>query len=219
MLIQHKFDYKPLERFAAPDGRRYIVGDEYLPSVTTILSDTQDMTHLDQWKKNVGEAEANRIRDEAANLGTGMHQNLENYIFGKPLTGTFMEKALAKVIIKNGLCNVDEVWGSEVALYCKGMYAGTTDNVGLWNGKPSIIDFKNSLKPKRLEWIDSYRAQIAAYSMAHDEMFGTNIRCGVIMIATRDAKYQEFVFEGAEFDKCVDLWLSKLSEYYSKPGR
>jgi hypothetical protein len=79
MLIQKKFNYQPLQRIDTGNGRRYIVGEgRPLPSVTTILSKTKDMTHLNEWVNRVGEAEAERIKHEASGLGNGMHKNLEN---------------------------------------------------------------------------------------------------------------------------------------------
>lgn len=216
MLIQKLFDYQPLKRVDTENGRRYIVGeDRPLPSVTTILSKTKDMTHIKAWQDRVGIDEANKIKTEASNLGNGMHKNLENYILGNKMEGSFMSKTLANVIINKGLSAVSEVWGTEVSVYSKGLYAGTTDVVGVHNGIPSIIDFKNSLKDKKVEWITDYRAQLAAYALAHNEMYGTNIHRGVIMIATREANYQEFVFEDEEFDKCIDLWLDSLQKYYN----
>ena len=219
MLIQKLFDYRPLERVDTGNGRRYIVGEgRPLPSVTTILSKTKDMTHLKEWVKNVGEAEANRIKTEASTLGNGMHQNLENYILGKEMSGTLMAKTLAKVIIKQGLCKVSEVWGTEVALYSKELYAGTTDVIGIHDGIPSIMDFKNSLKDKKREWIDDYFMQLAAYALSHNEMYGTNISRGVVMIATREAKYQEFIIEGAEFTRYETMWANKVCAYYDQYG-
>lgn len=219
MLIQKLFDYRPLERVDTGNGRRYIVGEgRPLPSVTTILSKTKDMTHLNAWIEKVGPAEANRIKTEASGIGNGMHKNLENYILGEEMSGTLMAKTLAKVIIKQGLCKVSEVWGTEVALYSKELYAGTTDVIGVHEGIPSIMDFKNSLKDKKREWIDDYAAQLAAYALAHNEMYGTDIRRGVVMVATREAKYQEFTFEGTEFDRAISLWLASLEKYYKLYG-
>lgn len=219
MLIQKLFDYRPLERVDTGNGRRYIVGEgRPLPSVTTILSKTKDMTHLKEWVKNVGEAEANRIKTEASSLGNGMHKNLENYILGEEMSGTLMAKTLAKVIIKQGLCKVSEVWGTEVALYSKELYAGTTDVIGVHEGIPSIMDFKNSLKDKKREWIDDYFMQLAAYALSHNEMYGTDISRGVVMIATREAKYQEFIIEGAEFTRYETMWANKVCAYYDQYG-
>lgn len=220
MKINKLFDYKPLERISTPSGRKYIVGEgRPLPSVTTILSATQDLTKIIEWRNNVGEEKANKIVAEASGLGTGMHNNLENYILGKLMTGTFMAKTLANVIVKNGLSNVTEVWGTEVSLYSTELYAGTTDVVGIYKKKPAIIDFKNSLKEKKKEWIDGYFMQLCAYALSHNEMYNTDINSGVIMIATRDAKYQEFVIEGDEFVHYETMWANKVVEYYDRFGK
>jgi hypothetical protein len=219
MLIQQKFDYKPLQRVDSPNGRKYIVGEgRALPSVTTILSKTKDMTHLKAWVERVGEEEANKIKTEASSLGNGMHKNLEKYILGEAMSGSFMAQTLAKVIIKEGLNKVNEVWGTEVALYSKELYAGTTDVIGVHQGIPSIMDFKNSIREKKKEWIEDYFMQLAAYALSHNEMYGTDISRGVVMIATRDAKYQEFVIEGDEFVHYETMWANKVCAYYDRFG-
>lgn len=216
MLIQ-KYNYKPLKKVDTGDGRRYIVGEgRTLPSVTTILGKTKDMTHLNEWKARVGQEEATRIVTEAAGIGTGMHNNLENYIHGKEMTGSFMAQSLAKLIIKQGLSKVSEVWGTEISLYSTELYAGTTDLIGLHDGIPTIMDYKNSIKEKKKEWIEDYFMQLAAYALSHNEMYGTNINRGVIMIATREAKYQEFIIEGAEFTHYETLWANKVCDYYKR---
>jgi len=220
MLIQKKFDYQPLQRVDSPNGRRYIVGESRpLPSVTTILSKTKDLTHLKAWQERVGESEANRIKTEASGIGNGMHKNLENYILGESMNhGTFIAQTLAKVIVKHGLPNVDEVWGSEVGLYSTGLYAGTTDLIGVHKGTPAIMDFKNSIREKKKEWIEDYFMQLAAYALAHNETYGTDIKKGVIMLATREAKYQEFIIEGDEFTHYETMWANKLCAYYDQFG-
>lgn len=219
MLIQNKFNYLPLKRVESPDGRRYIVGENRpLPSVTTILSKMKDMTHLNEWKNRIGEAAAEKIKVEAGTLGNGMHKNLENYILDLPQDGTFMSQTLAKVIIKNGLSKVNEVWGTEVGLYAKDLYAGTCDLVGMHEGIPAIMDFKNSLRDKKKEWIEDYFLQLTAYSLSHNEMYGTDISKGVIMIATREGKYQEFIIEGDEFLDYQTKWANKLCAYYDRYG-
>jgi genome maintenance exonuclease 1 len=219
MIIQKKFDYKPLKRIDTDNGRRYIVGEgRPLPSITTILSKMKDITYIREWQKRVGIEEANKIKTQSSSLGNSMHKNLENYILGEDMSGTFMAQALAKVIIKHGLSKVDEVWGTEVSLYSSGLYAGTCDLTGLHEGKPSIIDFKNSLRDKQKEWIEDYFLQLAAYALSHNEMHGTDISRGVVMIATRDAKYQEFIIEGAEFVHYETMWANKVCEYYDQYG-
>lgn len=216
MNIIRRYDYKPLERIDHPTGRKYVTNGTPVPSVTTILSKTKDTSGIDQWVKSVGVAEAERIKVEASTLGSAMHDNLEKYILGQPMTGQYMSKVLADVIIKGGLSKVDEVWGTEVAVFSKDLYAGTTDLVGIHHGTPAIMDFKNSLKDKKKEWIEDYFMQLCAYSMAHNEMYGTDIRKGVVMIATRAGKYQEFIIEGAEFEHYETMWANKVCEYYDK---
>jgi len=219
MQILKKFDYQPLKRVDNGNGRRYIVGEgRPLPSVTTILGKTKDLTHIKKWQERVGLEEANKIKTTASNLGNGMHKNLERYILGETMDGSFMAQTLAQVIIKNGLPKVDEVWGTEVAVYSTGLYAGTTDLIGVHEGIPSIMDFKNSLKDKKKEWIEDYFMQLAAYALAHNEMYGTSIKRGVVMIATRDAKYQEFIIEGDEFTHYETMWANKLCAYYDQYG-
>lgn len=216
MLIQNKYPYRNLEKVDTPVGRRYSVDGEYLPSVTTILSATADTTHIDTWVKNVGQDKANKIKDEASVLGTAMHLNLENYIEGRPQTGSFMAKALASVIIKMAMPHVEEIWGNEVNLYYPRLYAGTTDLVGVFKSVPSIMDFKNSISEKSEDRVLDYYLQVCAYAMSHNHLYGTNINQGVIFIATRDAKYQEYVINGDKFDYYTDMWVRRLTQYYEQ---
>lgn len=218
MIINKLFDYKPLERVDTPAGRRYSVNDKALPSVTTILDAVSDKTHLVEWVNSIGEERANKIKNEASSLGTEIHTNLENYIFGKAISGSFMARALSTTLIKKALINVNEVWGSEIALHYKDLYAGTTDLVGVFKNSTAIMDFKNSTREKKKEWIESYFLQLSAYAIAHDEMYNTNIQSGVIMLVTRDSKYQEFVIEGQEFMDYKCKWSEKVTEYYNMIG-
>lgn len=218
MKLIHPFPYQPLTRQTIDGVRKYNTPDgKQLPSVTTILSATKDMTHLNEWKDRVGTAEATRIVTEASDIGGSMHDNLERYVLtGATPTGTLMTKLLTRMIIERGLKHVTEVWGTEVGLYTKDLYAGTTDLVGCHKGVPAIMDYKNSLKPKKKEWITDYRAQLGAYALSHNEMYNTTINKGVLMIGCRSGEYQEYVFEGKEFTECIDLWLTSLDKYFSK---
>jgi genome maintenance exonuclease 1 len=219
-MLQQKFDYKPLSRVDHPSGRKYIVGEgRPLPSVTTILSATKDMTFLKEWRAAVGEAEATRIVTESSGLGSSMHNLLEDYILGREMKGQFMAVTLAKLIIKKGLCKVNEVWGTEVALYSTDLYAGTTDLVGLHENVPAIMDYKNSRQEKTREMIEDYFMQLAAYALSHNEMYGTNIKKGVVMMATRAGKYLEFIIEGDEFTHYETMWANKVCSYYERFGR
>ena len=224
MLLTEKIQYKKLERVTTAEGRKY-VGDDNIPvpSVTTVLDKTSDKTALIAWRKRVGEAEANRVSKESAGLGTKVHDALEKHILGEQVTFgnnmvSVMAKDMSELMIKEGFANIDEVWGTEIGLIAKGLYAGTTDCIGVHNGEDAIIDFKTSKKIKKEEWIEDYYLQCCAYAMAHNEMYGTNIKKGVILMVSRDVKFKEFVIEGARFEMYCDLWTQRLEEYYSKFG-
>ncbi len=217
-MITEKFDYKPLHRHTTEAGRLYQTPTgEKLPSVTTILDKTTDKTFLFEWKKRVGEEEAQKITSKSLKLGSEMHKMLEHYVEQdmEPY-GSVIATNMANQIISNGLKRVNEFWGMEVPLWCPGLYAGTTDCVGLWKGKPAIIDFKNSRKPKKKEWIGNYLEQLTAYSIAHNEVYGTKIQTGVIMLATHDGEYQEFVLEGADFERVSRQWAKRVETYYNQ---
>ncbi len=203
--------------------RHYNTPDkEFLPSVTTILSATKDPdegTALQEWINFVGVKKAEQIRDEAGNRGTVMHRRLEWHVKGieKRVGSNLIQQEaykMSRVIIEQGLKHMTEFWGSEMSLWYPGLYAGTTDLVGVWKGKPAIIDFKQANKLKTPDVILSYKTQLTAYALAHNEIYGTDINTGVILIATRNLEYQEFVVEGAEFETFTDKWLDRVESYY-----
>ena len=220
-----RFQYKNCKQVNDPITKKRVYqtpDGETLPSVTTILGATKDMTAINEWRDRVGHDKANQITKEASGVGTAMHSNLERYLVGiqrQPGNNPVHVQAnkMADVIIENALQYVDEVWAMEQSLYFPGLYSGTTDLVGVYDGQPAICDHKQTNKPKKAEWVEDYYIQLVAYAMAHNEVYGTKINSGIIMIATRDVEYQEFVFSGNEFDKCTDIWLRKLDEYYQNP--
>ena len=220
MKKNDKYKYVGVTRTEEHGSRTYDVLGLRLPSVTTILSKTKDQSYLDKWKAKVGHEEAERIKNYSSSRGTAMHKFLEKYIEGvgyEDLTPLGQEaKIMAQKIIDTGLKNITEYYGSEVALYYHGLYAGATDLVCMHNGMESIIDFKQANRPKRKEWIDDYYLQIAAYAMAHDHMHGSQIRQGVIMICTPDSYYQEFKIQDEELRKYRHKFLERLSQYHDQ---
>jgi len=204
------------------DGKRhYDIGEDKLPSVTTILSATQSeekKKSLADWRARMGAQSADRIRDISAMRGTAMHKFLEAYIDGsghKDLTSIGKEaEPMAKKIIESGLGDLGEVWGQEVTLYYPGLYAGATDIVGLYEGQPAIIDFKQTNKPKKREWISDYFCQLGAYCMAHNYVYGTKIQKGVILMCSKDLLFQKFEVEGNDFVKHQHEFLRKVDQYY-----
>ena len=233
-MITQKYNYTPCDRTTIDGKRHYCLPDgSKVPSVTTILDKTkpeEKKQALANWKKRVGEQQAQQITTEAANRGTRMHSYLENYVLSgemKPLpTNPYAHPSwfMAAEVILQGLGNVDEFWGVEVPLYYSGLYAGTTDCLGVWKGKPAIMDFKQTNKPKKREWIEDYFLQLCAYAAAHNNMHGTNINQGVILMAAQPKllengdystpEYQEFVIEGDEFAHWNNEWLKRVELYY-----
>ena len=219
MLFNELYEYPKLKRVEFNGQRLYDTGKAKVPSVTTILGRMKDMTGINKWRDRVGHEEAQRILTEAANLGTATHKQIEQFIFdeerktGGNLIHQIASK-LADVIINEGLCNINEIWGSEVSLYSPELYAGTTDCVGVWNSKDAIIDFKTSRSVKKREWIDDYFLQGVAYAMAHNELFETKIGTVVIMMVTHDGQYLEFSITDDEYNVYEKKWLDKLKEYY-----
>ena len=215
-----KFKYHKLQQINEHGTRVYETpnGDK-VPSVTTILSKTKDMTHLNEWKQRVGEQQAQRIVKEASGIGSAMHNNLEKFLCGEPrVPGTNLvhqqANEMANQIINNALVNVNEVWGIEQALYFPGLYSGTTDLVGEYNGNPSIMDFKQTNKPKKKEWVEDYYLQLVAYAEAHNEVYGTKIREGHIFMCSRDLNYQQFDLEPTHYQYWLDKWLARVEQYY-----
>ena len=216
-----KYHYPPSTRSTTDGLRTYDVGNEKLPSVTTILSATQStekQESLARWKASVGEEQATRIKEQAAARGTDMHTHLEHHILGQGYLDLRPEGRIAKdmssTIIAKGFNDLQEIWGSEVVVYYPGLYAGATDLVGIYDYEDSIIDFKQSNKPKRREWIDDYFLQLGAYAMAHNYVHRTEITQGVILMCTPDNYFQKFQVKGKEFIRYQHQFLERVNKYY-----
>jgi genome maintenance exonuclease 1 len=220
--IIERYQYKSCEQIndLATGKRKYLTPDgEYLPSVTTILSSTKDQTHLDQWRERVGHEKAKQITKDAANLGTAMHNNLENFVFGKPRqqgSNLIHQKAnkMANVIIEHGLSKVSEIWAIEQSLYYPGLYSGTTDGIGVYEGKPVIFDYKQTNKPKKEEWVQDYYLQLVSYAMAHNEVYGTDIKEGVIFMCSQAFEFQKFQLTRDKFQHYQNIWMDRIEQHY-----
>ena len=224
MKWNKQFDYPKSMRSLINDKRHYEVGKEKLPSVTTVLAETQSQEKkdsLESWRQRVGPAVADKIKDDASARGTAMHSILEHYVLGTnklDMTETGnMAHGMAEQIIEHGLKNrLSEIWGSEVTLYYPGLYAGATDLVGIYDGVASIVDFKQSNKPKRREWITDYFTQLGGYAMAHNYVYGTKITQGVNLICTKDNFFQEFIVKDDEFVDYQHQFLERVNQYYDQ---
>ena len=234
-MIVNRYSYTPINRTTIDGKRHYLLPNGTpVPSVTTILDRTkpeEKRLALANWRKRVGEQKAQEITTEAANRGTRMHAYLEHYVLTqdmKPLPGNpFAQPSwfMAAQVILEGLCHVDEFWGVEVPVYYSGLYAGTTDCVGIWKGRPAIMDFKQTNKPKKREWIEDYFLQLAAYAAAHNDTHGTAINTGVILMAQQPELledgiyskpvYTEYTVESDEFAHWHNEWLKRVEQYYA----
>ena len=220
------YEYPKSIRSLIKDERHYEVGDEKLPSVTTILAATasdEKRESLAKWKLKVGDSKADEIKNQAAKRGTAMHSYIEHHLNGGGLLDLSSEgreaESMAKTIIDKGLPDLHEIWGSEVVLHYPGLYAGATDLCGIYQGRDSIVDFKQSNKPKKDEWIEDYKLQLAAYATAHDYVHRTNIEQGVILMVTPDNFFQRFIINGSQFREYKWKWLERVDKYYQNTNK
>ena len=214
----NKYNYATYTRDDNHGPRTYKVNNLNLPSVTTILQATQSKDKqqgLDKWRERIGFHEAMEIVQDAAKRGTEMHKVLEKYVNGEGYLNLSDEGGIARLMAHEIIHNLEPlkvVYGTEVNLTGKNRWAGSTDLIGEYDGKPTIIDYKQANKPKREEWIEDYYYQIAAYSLAHEEHYGP-IDQGLICICTVDKQYQEFKMNAAKLDEYENKWLERLEGY------
>ena len=212
-------------RLTVSGSRMYTVNQEKLPSVTSILQATQSeekKASLANWKARVGVTEANRIKNEASNRGTSMHTFLEKYLLGQLNLELLEEKnnkskKMADEIIEHGIKNkLSEIWGTEATLYYPGKYAGTCDACGVYEGQETIIDFKQSNKPKKEEWIEDYYLQLGAYSLAHNVVYNSRITQGIVLLCTIDNLFQDFRIQGKKLEEYQNKFLEKVEQFYQQ---
>ncbi len=234
-LLKPRFDYISIKRSSVEGKRLYMTPDGTpVPSVTTVLSATtpkKKKEALQKWRDSIGHERAQKITTEAANRGTRMHTYLENYIKDGALKDrgsnpfSWPSHLMAELVIQEGLSKVDEVWGVEVPLYFPGLYAGTTDGIGIHLGDEAILDYKQSNRVKTEEQVEDYYLQLTAYALAHNEVHGTNIKKGVVLMAVKPKMssdglievkptYQEFILKPDDFNMWADRWWKRLEQYY-----
>jgi hypothetical protein len=224
MIVKSKYKYPTLERVDLETGRHYLdSNNKPVPSVTTVLSGTSKSADgLIQWRNRVGEEEAERIIKQSTDIGTAVHEAIENYLNGKSWDNfeeshdQLLAQKISDKFIKDGLKGITEIWGLEVSLLLDNLYAGTADCVGEYEGIPTLIDFKTAKKIKKREWIEDYFLQGCAYANAHNVMFGTKIEQIVILMVDRNAIFQEFIVRPTEFNLLTRKWKNRLIEYNNK---
>ena len=221
MIWSNKFNYPKSVRSIEDGLRKYFLNDSKLPSVTSILQATkseEEKASLENWKKRVGYAEANKIKNEASNRGTSMHSYLEDFLKGRANESFFESnekyKNMAKEIIEKGIRGkLEVIYGMESTLHYPNKYAGTADLIGIYQGKEAIIDFKQANKPKKVDYIQDYFLQLGAYTLAHNVVYKTNITLGVVLLCTVDNLFQDFKIEGAELLMYQNLFLGRVKKF------
>ncbi|MCS7316733.1 MAG: PD-(D/E)XK nuclease-like domain-containing protein [Candidatus Dojkabacteria bacterium] len=224
MIIIKKYQYPFLMKTNIGERRIYLTKDGKLPSVTTILSETDNNENLKKWKQSVGEEKAKQIIKESLNLGSLIHEKIEKYIKKEDykndnktnliykLSNDMANKILNEILEKN----LEEVWGLEETIYFPKKYAGTIDCVGVYKGKETIIDFKSSKKIKSEDMIKNYFLQVCAYINAHNKLLNTNIKNGLIIMVSRDYDLKIFEINEENYYIYNEMWEKKLDEWISK---
>jgi genome maintenance exonuclease 1 len=230
--MKFKFDYPTVVyENTTENGRVYFVRDnngvlhEGLYSVTTILSSCMDSkAAIEQWRNTVGHKFADELTKRSTDRGSMMHDILYYRLINEEYKSKFKPnfmfahaEKMADTIQKYITDNLDELWGAEVPLILPPYYAGRTDCVGIYKGKQSIVDFKNSYKEKKEEYMESYFLQCAAYALSHDYLFGTNIDQAVILICNSDdISAREIIVSGNEFLGYKHKWMDMFTEFHKR---
>lgn len=201
-------------------GRRYTTpGGNSYPSITTVLSHSTDKTFLIEWRKKVGEEEANRIVKKSSGRGIKLHKVCEKYLLNE--LNDFKIKTMMPDIkdfflqLKPHIDkNIGDVYGLEQPLYSDRLrISGTSDCIAEWNGKLSIIDYKNAQKIKEEEHIQNYFVQCSAYAEMFEYLTKRPIEQIVVAIANDDGKPQIFV---REKHKYISNLNSMIERYHAK---
>ena len=202
----NEVEFHELEAFTENNKRYYMTptGEKY-PSVTTVLG-SRDKSWLYEWRKKVGEEEANRISQRAANRGTRLHKICEDYIcnkedfYGKqPPLAVDMFRSIQRYVDY-----IDEVYGNEIAIYSHELKtAGRIDVFCKMGGKNVILDFKTSSRLKKEDEIENYFLQTTTYAMAIKELKGIEVPKIVILIAVEDNEPQFFIKNACDYTEKV----------------
>lgn len=225
------FNYpKVVKENTSKQGRVYYIEHDNkkydgLYSVTTLLSKITDTKKaIDDWKNKIGHKLAEEITTNSINKGNWMHDILYYRMVNEDYSDKFKKNFLFDIAekmadsveeyLKN---NLTELWGAEVPLFIPTMYAGRVDCVGMYKNKQSIVDFKNSYKEKKEEHMHNYKLQCAAYAIAHDFLFNTDIEQGVILICnSSDITTREIIIEGQEWNDVKKEWIDLVDEFMNR---
>jgi hypothetical protein len=195
-----------------------IDGDVYYPSITTVLGATmtaEKAASLRNWRNSIGSTKADKITDEAARRGSAVHLMIEQFLKDEPIAapGAISSDIEIFTALKPKLKKVDEVYGQEVALWSDMLgVAGRCDCIGVYEGIPSIIDFKTSSRIKSQKDVEDYWLQIAFYLISHNEMFGTYIDNMVILMGVQGGT--SMVFKKKIDEATINSLLERIASFY-----
>ena len=190
-------------------GRRYFVEGNAYPSVTTVIGEMKKKSII-EWRRKVGEEEANAISKRATTRGNKCHKLAEDYLSNKPLD-RYRDDVLSLGLfhqIRPYIDKINNIHALEESLYSHTLkLAGRVDCIAEYDNELAIIDFKTSTKFKREEWIQDYFSQETAYAIMFQELTGLKVKQLVTIIAVETGTPQVFV------KKDILTYVPKLKDY------
>jgi CRISPR/Cas system-associated exonuclease Cas4 (RecB family) len=216
-IFEHKhIQLNELETETIDGKRHYVTPNGKYPSITSVLS-VLSRDGIAEWRRRVGETEANRISTQAARRGTNVHQMAEDYLNNELTEKNFLphERLLFHPIKKALDKSIGQIYAQEAPLYSDYLgLAGRVDCVAEWDGRLSIIDFKTSRKLKKKEWIESYFQQATAYAIMWEERTGIPVDKLVIVITVDDEDEAQVFVE--KRDNWHDDLINTICKYHQE---
>ena len=205
--FREKYNYPVYHVNKINNVRFYSVSENLnVPSVTSILRLTNQNKPINFSLNH---------KTDSMEIGDYMHKYLEHYVsrddsFHSDTKNYLIAKKLAQIIIDNFINDLDEAWGTEVSVLYKNLYAGTIDLIGIKDEKLSVIDYKSSYRKKTKEEMEEHFLQLAAYAVAHDWQYETNIDSIIVFLAIRNGDFEKTVISGHELDSYKEKWFERL---------
>ena len=202
-----------LKRQNIDGARYYTVNGRPMVSITSVTSHWNKQIFVD-WRKRIGEAEANRITKRATSRGTATHELIENHLLNKEVEFDKPSPKMLFLQAKETLKNINNIYALEKSLFSEELgVAGTVDCIAEYNGELSIIDFKTAEKPKPRDWIENYFVQAAAYACMFFERTGIPVKKLVIIMTCENGEvtvYEEY--DKIKYMKKLVLYIQKFVE-------
>ena len=213
MFTHIECELPKLKRQNIDGARYYTVNGRPMVSITSVTSHWNKHIFVD-WRKRIGEAEANRITRRATSRGTATHSLIENHLLNKDVEFDKPSPKMLFLQAKETLKNINNIYALEESLYSEELgVAGTVDCIAEYNGELSIIDFKTAEKPKPRDWIENYFVQAAAYACMFFERTGIPVKKLVIIMTCEDGEmtvYEEY--DKIKYMKKLVLYIQKFVE-------